>query len=401
MKLHVYIVRRILLLIPVLLGVMTITFILVSAIPVDQRLSSQFGESKFGSGPYVLCSRFGLTSPNGSRFCLNPWYWNGIRELGLNQPLPVQWARYMYNTFTGQWGYTSAHSLLPTVGIPGGTPVLTVLSWYLPYTLELALISLLFIWFLSFPIGNRAAVRRNRPFDQGARLLSFSGFALPTFLLAGGTLLAAVLLTGGFTHICGGTATPWDLWYGLPPDPTGYACAPYNGVQPSWIGQYGQTSPTHFITVDALIHGQPLIALDSIRRLIIPAFAVAFGSVAGILRFVRNSMLEVLSLDYIKHARAIGVPERTVISRHAGRNALNVTLTVLGLTFAIFIAGFPVIELIFGLRGIGLLFTYSVRPPYDFGVIFGTTIVFTIIVVSANIIVDILYAYLDPRVRLG
>ncbi|MGC2290104.1 MAG: ABC transporter permease [Thermoplasmata archaeon] len=401
MKLHVYIVRRILLMIPVLLGVMTITFIMVSAIPVGQRLESQFGTSKFGSGPSVLCSRFGLTSPTGSRFCPNPWYVNGIRDLGLNEPLPVQWAHYMYNTFTGQWGYTSAHSLLPTVGIPGGIPVLTVLSWYLPYTLELAALSLVMILFLSFPIGNRAAVRRNRPFDQGARLLSFSGFALPTFLLAGGTLIGAVLLTGGFTHICGGAATPWDLWYGLPPDPSGYACAPYNGVQPSWIGQYGQSSPTHFITIDALLHGQPLIALDSIRRLLLPAFTVAFGSVAGILRFVRNSMLEVLSLDYIKHARAIGVSERQVISRHAGRNAFNVTLTILGLTFATFIAGFPVTELIFGLRGIGLLFTYSVRPPYDFGVIFGTTIVFTIIVVLANLIVDILYAYMDPRVRLG
>jgi peptide/nickel transport system permease protein len=401
MKLWIYVIRRLLLLIPVLLGVMTITFILVSAIPVEQRLTSQFGQSKFGSGPYVLCSRWGFTSPNGSRFCLNPWYWNGIRSLGLNQPLPVQWARYMYDVFTGQWGYTSSHSLLPTVGFPGGFPVLTVLSYYLPYTLELAALSLVMIWFLSFPVGNRAAIRRNRPFDQGARLLSFSGFALPTFLLAGATLLGAVLLTGGFTRICGGIATPWDLWYGLPPSSTAYACPPYGGVQPTWIGTYGQTNPTHFPTIDALIHGQGWIALDTIRRLLLPAFTVAFGSVAGILRFVRNSMLEVLSLDYVKHARAIGVPERQVITRHAGRNALNVTLTILGLTFAFFIAGFPVTELIFGLRGIGLLFTYAVRPPYDFGVIFGTTIVFTIIVVAANIVVDIFYAYLDPRVRLG
>lgn len=401
MRLWVYMVRRVLLLIPVLLGVMTITFIIVSAIPTEERLTSQFGQSKFGSGPTVLCSRFGFTSPNGSRFCPNPWYWNGIRTLGLDQPLPVQWARYMFNLFTGQWGYTSAHSLLPTIGIGGGIPVLTVMSWYLPYTLELAILSLVMILLLAFPLGNLAAVRRNRPFDQGARLLSFSGYALPTFLLAGAVLLLAVLLSGGFTHICGGTATPWDLWYGLPPDPTGYACGPYAGAQPSWIGTYGQSNPTHFITVDALIHGQPLIALDTIRRLILPAFTVAFGSIAGILRFVRNSMLEVLSLDYIKHARALGVSERQVITRHAGRNAFNVTLTVLGLTFAFFIAGFPVTELIFGLRGIGLLFTYSVRPPYDFGVIFGTTIVFTIIVVVANIIVDILYAYLDPRVRLG
>ncbi len=401
MRMWVYVARRILLLIPVLVGVMTITFVMVSAIPTGQRLISQFGESKFGSGPYVDCSRYGLSSSNGSNLCPNPWYWNGIRVLGLDQPIPVQWARYIYNIFTGSWGYTSAHSLLPSIGVPGGLPVLLVLSWYLPYTLELALLSLLMIWVLSIPIGNRAAVYRNRPFDQATRVVSFSGFALPTFLLAGLALLAFVIFSGGFIPICGGSSTPWDLWYGLPPSSTAYACPPYGGLHPSWIGQYGETSPTHFPTVDAFLNGQPLIGLDTIRRLLLPAVTIAYGSVAGILRFVRNSMLEVMNLDYIRMARAKGVPERQVIARHAGRNAVNVTLTVLGLTFAFFISGFPVTELIFGLRGIGLLFTYSVRPPYDFGVIFGTTLVFTILVVLANIIVDILYAYLDPRVRLG
>jgi ABC-type dipeptide/oligopeptide/nickel transport system permease component len=397
----VYIVRRVLLLIPVLLGVMTITFAIISAIPVGQRLAAQFGESKFGSGPYVDCAKYGLTPPPGSVICRNPWYWNGLHELGLDQSIPVQWARYMFNIFTGNWGYIAAKGPLPAYGYPGGLPVLEVLSWYLPYTLELAVLSLGLIWFLSIPIGNRAAVYRNRPFDQATRVISFSGYALPTFLLAGVVLLAFVILSGGFVPICGGRATPWDLWYGLPPDPTAYACAPYNGAQPGWIGQYGQTSPTHFPTVDAFLNGQPLIGLDTIRRLLLPGITIAYGLVASILRFVRNSMLEVMNLDFIRTARAKGVPERVVISRHAGRNSMNVTLTVLGLTFAFFIAGFPITEYIFNLRGIGLLFTYSVRPPYDFGVIFGTTLVFTIIVVVANIIVDILYAYLDPRVRLG
>ncbi|MFZ0829506.1 MAG: ABC transporter permease, partial [Thermoplasmata archaeon] len=99
--------------------------------------------------------------------------------------------------------------------------------------------------------------------------------------------------------------------------------------------------------------------------------------------------------------RAKGVPERQVVNRHAGRNSLNVTVTVLGLTFAFFITGFPIIEEVFQLRGIGFLLALSIQPIQDYGLIFGTTLLLTFIVVAANIIVDVTYAYLDPRVRLG
>jgi ABC-type dipeptide/oligopeptide/nickel transport system permease component len=149
------------------------------------------------------------------------------------------------------------------------------------------------------------------------------------------------------------------------------------------------------------LHQNWYLAWESFYRLLVPALVITFGGIAAILRFVRNSMLEVMNLDFVRTARAKGVAERQVISRHAGRNSLNVTVTVLGLTFAGFIAGFPIIEDIFGLRGIGLVLVYSIQPQFDYGLIFGTTLLFTIIVVIANIMVDILYAYLDPRVRLG
>ena len=112
-------------------------------------------------------------------------------------------------------------------------------------------------------------------------------------------------------------------------------------------------------------------------------------------------MLEVLNLDFIRTARAKGVSESRVVQPHAGRNSLNVTVTVLGLTFAGFIGGFPIIEYVFGLQGSACILALSIQPPYDYGLIFGTTLLFTIIVVIANIIVDIVYAFLDPRVRLG
>jgi peptide/nickel transport system permease protein len=172
-------------------------------------------------------------------------------------------------------------------------------------------------------------------------------------------------------------------------------------VQPSWIGTFQQTSPTGFPTIDALIHHSWYLAWESVKRQILPAITIAYGSVAGILRFVRNSMLEVMNLDFIRTARSKGVAESVVVRKHAGRNSLNVTITVLGLTFAGFIGGFAIIEDVFGLKGIGLLLAYSIQPSIDFGLVFGTTLLFTIIVVAANIIVDILYAYLDPRVRLG
>lgn len=133
----------------------------------------------------------------------------------------------------------------------------------------------------------------------------------------------------------------------------------------------------------------------------LPALVVAYGTIAGLLRFVRNSMLEVMNLDFVRTARSKGVPESIVISKHAGRNSLNVTITVLGLTFAFFIGGFPVVETIFNLNGVGRMFVYALLAPYDFGLIFGSTLLFTFLVVFANIIVDVLYAYLDPRVRLG
>ncbi len=394
MKMWIYIVRRILLLVPVIIGVMTITFMLTSALPTQYRLISAFGESKYGYTPQVDCSRLGL---NQTGQCPNPTYYRDIHILGLDQPIPVQWAKYVYNSLTLNWSYTSGQG--PAAGIVGHSsiPVTEAFSWYLPYTLELAALSLLIILALAIPIGNYSAVYRNRPIDQGARVLSFSGFALPGFILAFLLLLGATMLAGGFTPQCNNLSTPYFQFYGSWPV---QACFP-NQVIPSWIGHNYQTSPTGFPTIDALIHGQYWLAGDTLFRMLLPAFVIAYGSIAGILRYVRNSMLEVLNLDFVRTARAKGAPESTVIRRHAGRNSLNVTITVLGLVFAGFIGGFPVIELVFGLKGVGLMLAYSVQPPYDYGIIFGSTLLFTIIVVTANIIVDILYAYLDPRVRLG
>jgi ABC-type dipeptide/oligopeptide/nickel transport system permease component len=393
MKMWVYIVRRVVLLLPVILGVMTITFVLTSLLPTEYRLVAALGPSKNGYAPQIPCSRLNLPQ-NGT--CDNPAYYNGIHALGLDQNPLEQYGHYIYNSLTLNWGYTSPHSSDASIIGQTATPVATVLAWFLPFTLELAALSLIIILLLAVPIGNYSAVFRNRPIDQGARILSFSGFALPGFLLAWLLLLGVTFLSGGITPECNGNSTHFFDFYGSWPN---FKCL--SGGQPSWVGNLLQSSPTGFPTVDALLHGQYWLAGDTVFRMILPAFVIAYGSIAAILRFVRNSMLEVLNLDFVRTARAKGVAESGVVRRHAGRNSLNVTVTVLGLTFAGFVGGFPIIESVFNLRGIGLLLALSIQPPYDYGLIFGSTLLFTIIVVIANILVDITYAFLDPRVRLG
>jgi ABC-type dipeptide/oligopeptide/nickel transport system permease component len=200
---------------------------------------------------------------------------------------------------------------------------------------------------------------------------------------------------------CPGQGTYFDFYGSWPPQYCFNHPEATNLGYPSWlIGGYLST-PTGFPTIDAAIHGQYELALDTVFRMLLPAIIVAYDSIGFLLRFVRNSMLEVMNLDYVRTARATGLSEKTVLKRHAGRNSWNVTLTVLGLTIAGFWAGFPVIETIFGLHGVGYILAVSVAQPIDFGLTFGSTILFTIIIVLANLVVDILYAFLDPRVRLG
>ncbi len=426
-----YVARRALLIPPVLIGVVTITFILFSALPVPYQLLSHFGSSgpkqRCGYSPSCSCATLNpdsvdhtnntclcisppiVTTPTGT--CQNPVYQEYYDRLGLNKPIVVQWATYVYRSFTFQWGTVSNHSTVSQF-FPAldGEPVATAIAWEMPYTIELALLSLAIILTVAIPLGNLSAVYRNRPIDQASRVLSFSGYALPGFLFGSLVVLGIVLLLLPHTGFL--VKTPWcpagepideEFTYSLPRTAACYASVPLGGSWPAWIANGVHSQPTGFLTVDAVIHHDDWLAVDSLIRLILPAVVIAYGTIAGLLRFVRNSMLEVMNLDFVRTARSGGVPESQVVRRHAGRNSLNVTITVLGLTFATFLGGFPIIEDVFHLNGIGELLAVAANPNpgLDFAVIFGSTILFTFLIVFANLIVDVLYAYLDPRVRLG
>jgi peptide/nickel transport system permease protein len=351
------------------------------------------------------------TTPLGA--CRNTIYWSYLDQLGLNKPVFEQWAGYIYRSMTFQWGEVSNHSDVGTTfSWAQGKSVATVISYELPYTLELAMFALILILIISIPLGNASAVNRNRAIDQFARVMSFSGYALPAFLLgsfliAGFTML--IFIHSGYyihTKWCP-TGEPINYEFqGSWPLVGCYGNLPFGSSYPTWMGggmNDVHTSPTGFPTVDAFLNGSYWLGIDSLIRMILPAFVIAYGTIAGLLRFVRNSMLEVMNLDFVRTARAKGVPERVVTGRHAGRNSLNVTITVLGLTFAAFVGGFPVIEEVFKLNGVGYMLAIAVNANQglDYAVIFGSTLLFTYLVVAANIIVDVLYAFLDPRVRLG
>jgi len=429
MRMTTYVARRALLIPPVLVGVVTITFVLFAALPVQYQLTAHFGSptkaQRCGYQPSCTCATLNPDSISGNNCtcispptpttrtgnCVNPVYQEYVDKLGLDKPIPQQWATFIYRSFTFDWGNVSNHSTVASV-YPQlkGLPVTTAVAWELPYTMELAGLSLLIILGIAIPLGNLSAVNRNRPVDQISRVISFSGYALPAFLLGSFMVAGVVLLFLPHTGFL--VKTPWctggepldeEFTYSMPQASACYAGLGFGASYPSWVGNGVHSTPTGLFTLDALVHGDNWLAVDSVVRILLPALLIAYGAIAGLLRFVRNSMLEVMNLDFIRTARAGGVPESIVTSRHAGRNSLNVTVTVLGLTFAAFLGGFPVIEDVFHLNGIGemLAIAANPNPGLDFGVIFGTTILFTFIIVSANLIVDVLYAFLDPRVRLG
>jgi peptide/nickel transport system permease protein len=169
--------------------------------------------------------------------------------------------------------------------------------------------------------------------------------------------------------------------------------------QPSWVGANGLSTPTGYLLLDTLINNDSTRFIDAFQHIILPAITLSFGTIAVITRIMRGSMLEVLSLDYVKTARSKGLPEKVVIRKHARRNALIPTTTVVGLSFGALLGGAVLTESIYSWPGLGRWSAQSTLTN-DWASILGFTLLTAVIYVLANLIVDVMYAYLDPRVRL-
>jgi peptide/nickel transport system permease protein len=354
-----YIIRRLLSSIPVLFGILFVTFALARLIPGDP-CRAILGEK---ATPKV-CAEFD-------------------RRHGLDRPIMVQFGIYIREVARGDFGDSIRY----------GKPNADLLIERLPVTLELSMAAMTFSVLLGIPIGIISAVKHNSLIDVITMMIANTGVSMPVFWL--GLMLAyvfALLLK--------------DTPFQLPPSgrlSPGLSTPAFYQVWGLELGSGMLSSLMVFISrlnlVNSLLTWRLDIFWDALRHLILPAVAVGTIPLALIARMTRSSMLDVLGQDYVRAARAKGLPQNKVIIKHALRNALLPLVTIIGLSLGSFLGGAVLTETIFGLSGVGRIL-YDAITARDYGIVQSFTVVIAIFFVLLNLIVDISYTFLDPRVRL-
>lgn len=283
---------------------------------------------------------------------------------GLNDPLPVQYARWMGRVLQGDLGFSYR----------GHQPVAQALLQHLPPTVELALWSVIPIMVVGIRLGVLAAVNQNKPVDHAVRIFSIVGWSFPIYVFG---LMALMVFYAKLDWFPAGRLSEWAL----------------RAVE---APEYLQI--TRMNTFDSLINGRFDIFLDALRHLVLPVISLSYLSWALILRVTRSSMLEALRQDYVTTARAKGLPESVVINKHVRKNAMIPVATIGGLTIIGLMGGVVITETVFNLHGLGWFFADSALH-LDVVSVLGFTLFNAVLVVLGNLGADILYAYLDPRVR--
>jgi peptide/nickel transport system permease protein len=332
-----YIFRRFLTMIPVVFGAVTVVFFMSRLMPGNPAAA------------YLP-----INATKEQLRAVEHW-------LGLDQPLYIQYFRYIADIFTGNWGKSSRISL--------GTDVWELIWAHFPRTMELTIFALLIASFLGIKAGLISAKHRNKPKDTVIRGVALIGVAVPVFWL--------------------GMLLQYFLTYQIRIFPSiGYK-NPIWG-DPDFI--------TGFRSIDSLLSGYLYLFVDYMWHLILPVAALAFISLASITRQTRSSMLEVLQQDYIRTARAKGCSEKDVVKSHALKNALIPTITVIGLNFGGLLGGAVLTETTFNLVGMGTLMITAIQT-YDYYVINATVFLTAVIFVFVNLFMDIIYGFVDPRIR--
>ena len=332
-----FIARRMLLAIFVLVIVSIATFSLAHAVPGDP-----------------------IEAVLGDRQADNPEVRAALeRRWGLDKPLPLQYIYYVGNLLQGEWGES----------ISNRTPVAQALRDRVPATMELSLFALIFAVVLGVPLGIIAALNQDRWPDHVSRFITLLGTSIPVFWL--GLLLLYV-----FFYQLKWLPGPGRLDVGMKPPPT----------------------ITGMVTVDALVQGDWEVLRAALRRLILPSIVLGSFSMGIVARMLRSSLLASMGDDYVRTARAKGLGERSVVASHALRNALIPTVTVLGLTTAGLLAGAVLTETIFSWPGIGS-FAVSAALKRDYPALLGVTLIVAVIYVLVNLLVDVIYGLIDPRIR--
>jgi len=342
-----FIIRRLLLLPLIVLGVSLIIFSLFQILGPDKLLAAYVNPNVFDK--------------------LSVKELDALKEkYGLNRPFVERYGIWLWNALKGDLGWSQV----------GKEPVTKAIWSRFPYTLELALYAMFPVVGVGIWLGVAAAVNRDKFLDHFIRIIAIIGWSFPDFVFGLLVLMVFYSVLGWFPP---GTLSQW---------------AEEIVKSPNYL------KVTHLLTVDALINGRLDIFWDALRHIIGPVLTLSFLWWAYLLRITRSSMLEVLSKEYVRTARAKGVPEKEVIHKHAKRNAMIPVVTVAGAMVIGLLSGTVIIEVIFNRTGIGRL-AAEAAVQLDYATVLGDTLFYSVILVLGNLIIDILYAVFDPRVRLG
>ena len=329
-----YIIKRLLMLIPVLIGVSIIVFLILRVFAPD-------------AAPIVL-------GQHATTAAMAKWR----KANGLTGPIYLQYWDYIKGVLHGNFG-TSYYTK---------TPVINEIAARFPNTIELAIVSIILSSIFGVLIGAVAGVKKDTAFDNVSRVLALVGVSVPIFWLG----IMMIILFSGILH---------------------------------WLPSNGQIYPllapptiTGFKLLDCILSGDMPGFVDELRHIIMPALALSLYSLAIITRMTRSNMIEALGQDYIRTARAKGISEYKVIKHHALRNALNPVVTIIGLQFGGLLGGAVLTETVFSWPGIGY-YTVQCVMNSDFPVVQAVVLLIATIYVLVNLAVDLLYAFLDPRIK--
>jgi peptide/nickel transport system permease protein len=333
-----FLLRRLAALVLLSLGITVVVFALTELVP-SNAVATNLGEQAAGDPAAVAAFK---------------------HHYGLDRPLPVRYAIYLEHLVQGDLGQSSlTHD-----------SVTHDLGQFIPATGELALYSILFASVFGIAFGVIAAMRRNRLTDHLLRVTSLAGISMPTFWIA------LVALYVGFYRLG---------WF-----PGAERLDPGTSPPPTVTGLY---------TIDALVAGRWGLFVQALHHLLLPALVLAAFNVSLLTRYTRSAVLEVVGNDFVRAARAKGLPERVVVVRYILRAALPSVVTVLGLVFANVLTGAVLVEKIFSWPGIGQ-YAYEAAVNLDVPAIAGVSLFVAVVYITINFIVDVLYGVIDPRIRV-
>ncbi len=344
-----YIIRRLLILPVVMFVVTALLFFFLLQLPPEDRVAVYMPSMRPMANPEEIQEVIQRT----------------IDRYGLDDPFPVQYVTWLRNLIQGNWGYSPSWQ----------QPVLEGLIQRTPASIELAVAAMFPAILLTLLLGGLTARFYNKPVDHAIRVTTFMGWAFPSFIL--GLMLLNVLYA-------------WLGWF--PPERLSL-----------WAQHVVDVGDFHIYTglytVDSLLNGNLEIFWDALRHLVLPAFSLALAQWALLTRIFRSSLIEVMSQDYIVTARSKGLPERTVINRHARRNAILPVISSSGVIISFLISGVVVIEAVFNYDGIGRAAVMAILNM-DVPSVVGFTLFSCLVTVLASLVADVLYAVIDPRTRL-